>query len=106
MSDNIYPIRPDADEQRRAAREAFINRKRQSLGSVGPFRLLINGRYRTFEFHGVCGPVLLNEQGDPLTRQPSPSSEFWKAFEAWRVAGCHVDQHQRAYVPSRRILGE
>lgn len=91
-------------ERVRERRNAFVNKRTQSLGSVGPFLMEINGRYRSFEFHGVCGPVLLDQNGDPLDRQPAASSPFWDLFAAWQKSGCHVDQHNRAYVPSERIL--
>lgn len=96
--------RPDADEMVRKARDTFVNKRHLSMGSVGPFLMMINGRYRTFEFHGVCGPVLLNAAGDPLDRQPAESSPFWGAFDRWAKSGCHVDQFNRAYVPSERVL--
>lgn len=98
-------IRPDAMEQRRLARVAFMSRKTCTLGGFGPLLLRVNDQYRSFEFHGVCGPVLLNPKGDPLDRQPSENSPFWPAFDAWRKAGAHVDAHNRAYVPSERIVG-
>lgn len=106
MSDNIYPLRPDIEEDRRKRRDAFVNSRRQRLGSVGPFLIRVNGRYREFEFHGVCGPALLDEDGEPLAKQPGERSAFWPAFDAWAKAGCHVDAHRRAYVPSQRIMGE
>jgi hypothetical protein len=90
----------------RQTRLAFVERKHQSLGSVGPFLMLVGQRYRSFEFHGVCGPILVDPDGEPLTRQPAPGSAFWPLFDAWRKAGCHVDAHNRAYVPSRRIMGD
>ncbi len=91
-------------ERQRERRNAFVNKSSLSLGCVGPFLMEINNRYRSFEFHGVCGPVLLDKDGEPLSRQPAPSSDFWPAFDAWRKAGCHVDNHNRAFVPSQRIL--
>lgn len=91
-------------DEARARRNAFVNKRSLSLGSVGPFLMRVGERYRSFEFHGVCGPVLLDANGDPLARQPAGSSPFWALFDAWRKAGCHVDQHNRAYVPSARIM--
>lgn len=93
--------RPDAERERR---NEFVNRRRQSMGSVGPFLIELNGRYRLFEFNGISGPVLVDKDWNPLARQPAASSPFWAKFEAWRKAGCYVDKHNRAFVPSERIL--
>jgi hypothetical protein len=95
--------RPDAARERR---EAFVNSGHQRMGGVGPFLILVNGRYRLFEFHGVCGPILVRDDGEPLKKQPGARSDFWPAFDAWRKAGCHVVRHNRAFVPSMRVLGE
>lgn len=97
-------VRPDAAEVKRIIRDAFVNKKALGMGCVGPFLMKVNGRYRLFEFHGVSGPTLLDPKGEPLDRQPAPSSDFWPKFDAWRKSGCHVDQNNRAYVPSARIL--
>jgi hypothetical protein len=91
-------------ERQRQQRAAFVNKRTQSLGSVGPFLMEMNGRYRAFEFHGVCGPLLVDKNGESLARQPGASSDFWPLFDAWSKAGCHVDQHNRAFVPSARIM--
>lgn len=100
----IDPPRIQPGEAARLRRVEALGQRRQWLGSVGPFLIEINGRYRLFEFHGVCGPLLVDDKGESLRRQPAESSPFWKMFEAWRDAGCYVDPHNRAYVPSDRIM--
>ena len=89
----------------RERRDRFVNSRQQSLGSVGPFVLMVEGRPMRFEFHGVCGPVTLDSNDEPLKRQPGSRSPFYPAFDAWRKAGCYVDRDGVAYIPSQRIMG-
>lgn len=91
-------------ERQRLRRVKLVTSRTQSLGCIGPFLIEIRGRQRLFEFHGVCGPSLVNQDGELLDRQPAASSPFWGAFDAWVKAGCHVDRFNRAYVPSERIM--
>lgn len=100
----IDPPRIQPDEAKRQHRVERLARRYQWLGSIGPFLIEINGRYRLFEFHGVVGPMLVDDRGEPLKRQPGANSPFWAKFEAWRDAGCYVDRHNRAYVPSDRVM--
>jgi hypothetical protein len=56
----------------------------------GPdYRILLNGRAYTFEWHSYFGPAALNQRGDPLARQPHA---FLKAATLWNQQGRHVDE--------------
>lgn len=94
----------DATEEARAKREAFINSGQLSMGGCGPFFIKLGQQVRQFEFNGVCGPVLVNDRGNPLSKQPGDSSPFWSAFDAWRKAGCYTNKLGYAILPSQRIL--
>jgi hypothetical protein len=53
----------------------------------GPDRYLSAGKIWRFEDHPYCGPVVLNNKGDPLDNQPKQTSPFWAHVGAWYQQG-------------------
>lgn len=45
--------------------------------------IMVRGKPVRFEFSRRFGPTLINEDGEPMKRQPGPHSAFWKPFGEW-----------------------
>ncbi|MCH7862514.1 MAG: hypothetical protein IH998_12680 [Proteobacteria bacterium] len=58
-------------------------------------RLLVNGRYHTFEMHRFCGPMRLRHDLEPAKNQWDEHSPFWPVFQRWMDAGQKIDEFGR-----------
>lgn len=69
----------------------------------GPIRrMLVNGRYVTFEMHRYLGPIRVHgTTGEPTKRDFAEGSPFWPLFERWVAGGEKVDDRGRCVVESR-----
>lgn len=59
----------------------------------GPERRIRDERGRTwlFEDHSYCGPAVIGRRsGDPISKQPSERSPFWRAVSLWARQGKRV----------------
>lgn len=54
---------------------------------AGPFTIEAGGKHFTFEDSDRFGPVVLNSDGDPASRQPGARSPFWNAHRHWVDGG-------------------
>lgn len=59
----------------------------------GPDRVIVDeeGKRHKFEMHPYCGPILLNADGDPASRQPSAKASFWRVTTWWSQQGGKID---------------
>ncbi|MGZ8286128.1 MAG: hypothetical protein ACXW27_09050 [Allosphingosinicella sp.] len=87
---------PETDPQASARDEAgqtLLDRIERGMGlwSRGPWWIKVAGKRWLFEFHGVCGPVVLYPATEePMDRQPGARSPFWDAERLWREQGARV----------------
>lgn len=54
------------------------------------FTIKVGSLRYVFEMHHYCGPALLNKDGNPADRQPTPNHPFWTAVTLWAQQGKHV----------------
>jgi hypothetical protein len=59
----------------------------------GPTRVITDARGKrwTFEMHPYCGPIALDQHGNPAARQPGEKSPFWEATTRWAQGGQRLD---------------
>jgi hypothetical protein len=55
------------------------------------FILRDGGKEWLCEWHGYCGPTLLDKRtGQPAKNQPAANDRWWVAILAWHAQGAHV----------------
>jgi hypothetical protein len=57
-------------------------------GAGEEYRILVDGRFFTFEWHAYFGPSVLGRRGNPLSVQPM---KVVKAVELWDRQGRQLD---------------
>lgn len=56
------------------------------LGPDAHHKVVVKGKEVMFDFSRMFGPLLVDEEGTPLEKQPiSERHPFWKPFNAWMV---------------------
>ncbi|MDR3495344.1 MAG: hypothetical protein P4L82_12155 [Ancalomicrobiaceae bacterium] len=57
---------------------------------AGPFEIIADGKRWRFEDSDRFGPLIIDQNGDPLLQQPKERSPFWAAHAQWVASGRRV----------------